>query len=179
MIRLLCISCLLFHAFIGWSQAKPGVSGDSLLLTPYQGYGIELQVPAAWEVTQDFSRDIQVMFTNTDTSGEDSTFENIALFIEQARFFCLRSYFKLSKRNIARRLLGVKFLSEGENQINQYPSRWMILTHRYAGRTFKIKYYYFLKSGIAYIILLTTSPEDFEEHVKIGEQVLQTLRITK
>ncbi len=177
--RFLIISLILCCCQFGWSQTSAPTPSDSLKLINYRGYGIELQVPEFWDITQDYAKDVQVMFTNKDTTGKDSTFENITLVTERIPLYNLRSYFKISKRNIGRRLLDVVFLSEGEKRISDYDSKWMIVTHRYAGRTFKVKNYYFVKHGYGYIFIFTTSPEDFDEQVKVSDRVMETLRITR
>ena len=170
---LLLLHCSPLH---GQNEVSPG---DSIDLAPYRGYGVELKFPASWEVIQDHSRYIHVLFSNQDTTGSDSLFENIALGTERLLFQSLRSYFKLCKRVINRDNLDVVFLSEGKKQVNQYPTQWLIFTHKFGGRTFKAKHYYFVKHNTAYLLMLTTSVEDFEKDEKIFEQVLGTFRITR
>lgn len=172
----LCLFLLHFSNLQGQNEVKPA---DSLELMPYQGYGVELQVPVSWEITQDYSRYIQVLFSNQDSSAKDSLIENIALCTERLLFQSLRSYFKLSKRSIDRELLDVVFLSEGKKQVNNFACQWLIYTHRLGGKTFKVKAYFFVQHNTAYVLMLTTWVEHFKESEKIFEQVLKTFRITR
>gem|GEM_PF-3836138 len=153
---------------------------DSTSTKKYVGYGIEIEVPASWTIVQDFSKDVQVMFQDADSTNEDKFFENICLATEKAALiFSLRSYFKLSKRNLKRGVLDPVFLSEGENEVAGYDSKWLIMTHRIAGEVVKIKWYYFLKNGVAYRFLLSTQPEKFDEYEKLTDEIMSTLRITR
>lgn len=165
---ILYINCLLFFITTSCSDANWKVYTDNV-------NHFKISYPDKWEKK---SANESIIFISPKVNAQDNFQENLNLMLQDAggQNLDLEKYTAITKKQVIDNLGGNSIVSLKDISIAGFKGKEFVYNMNYNGRNLKLKQYWFIKEGIAYLLTFTAAPSEYDYYQNKADDIVKSLR---
>jgi len=155
-----------------------GKTSDTFIGYSSIQYGISIDYPSNWEVTEDLTGVI-VSFSSLYENLQDEITENLNIVFEDLSLspVSLDSYMEISLQQLESVVDGYNLISSSQTLLSNNSAYEVVYTGSYGGRTLKWMQVFAIEDDAAYIITYTAELESYPDFLDAVQRMLDSFRI--
>lgn len=145
-------------------------------------HGFKLAYSPEWEVKNEQDEIVAVMLMAKLLDDLDDKFnENVNIIVQnvEVKDLQLDQYTEKNIDDIKSTIDGVLITDKKDLKIGGHPAKMIVFTGNYGDAKLKWAQTYMVKGSYGYIFTFTDTPEDYDNHKKYYEEILNSFELTK
>lgn len=140
-------------------------------------YGISVQHPSDWTVTEDFMSTVSVMIGSPAKDSSDALKENVSIIVQDlsASPVTLAEFDSLNRAELASAITDFSLLNSGDCTINGIAGKFVEYTGTQGKLSLKLYQAWTIDNNMAYVYTFTAGVETYDEYKATSDAILSSL----